>query len=316
MNFHKQNAALFEYRLLGQDTTWRPSYTNTVNLYALNPGNYVLEARPILTGSSPEAAKVIPFTILSPIWKRWWFVLGTLGLVLGLMGLAFWWRIRQVEIRERVKRLQLQREGLLEQRALASAMNPHFIFNSLNSVQQLFVKHKDLEAIRYVGNLATLMRNNLDHVSQRKIPLTEEVDQLEQYLSLEQHRFKDDLTYSINCAPGLLETNPLLPALLVQPFVENALVHGLAQKKGKKEVVVQFGSSAEGITISVEDNGIGLEEAQKRSKKNQHVSRGMNLAKRRLQLFDPRNTIQVQTQTNEQGEVTGTLVEMVLYATG
>lgn len=174
---------------------------------------------------------------------------------------------------------------LLQLKVLRTQMNPHFIYNSLNAIHNLVRKGETAAAGAYLDGFARLLRMVLDHSVKDRIPLEDEIAFLRQYLELESVRFEDGLDFTVDADRALLDDDPIVPALLVQPFVENAVWHGLAPKHGPKRLHVHFHQRDGKLACTVEDNGVGREAAPKRSHPDGSTSLGLQLTNERLQLL-------------------------------
>ena len=254
----------YNYRLKGFNSKWLTTDIgeNTVKYNSLPAGNYTFEVRPIVN-SNPveERVKSIDFTINKPFWKTWWFLFG-IGVVLFGSIIFYYRRKLKLDVRKRkaeLEKISLEKELItLNLTALRSQMNPHFIFNSLNSIQDLILK-KDTEAsYDYIVLFAELIRNSLSYSSEDFISIDKELRFLNVYLQLEQLRFGSDFSYNI---ASLMDDSLEIPSLLIQPFIENALVHGIMHKKGKKELQIDFTFTNEKLQCIITDNGIGRKKA-------------------------------------------------------
>jgi hypothetical protein len=260
----------YHYRLLGHDTAWQPvdPPLNQVVFNALSPGNYTFEVRAgLLGGFGPMRA--VPFRILDPFYARWWFML--------LMGLCFAGAVLALyrrQLRMQAAKLERMNEvNLSKLAAIRSQMNPHFIFNSLNSIQDLILKGDVEHSYSYVTTFSDLVRTTLDHSDKNFIDLDQEIRSIELYLSLEKLRFKEELVYELTY-PRELDVR--IPPMLVQPFIENALVHGLLHKAGEKRLSVKF-IMEDGLQCIIADNGVGraaVQQIQERQRKHASFSGG------------------------------------------
>ncbi len=175
---------------------------------------------------------------------------------------------------------------LLQLKVLRTQMNPHFIYNSLNAIHNLVRKGEAAAASAYLDGFARLLRMILDHSVKERVPLADEIAFLREYLKLEAMRFEDGLVYEVDADRALLDDEDLLvPTLLVQPFVENAVWHGLAPKQGAKKLIVRFAMRGEQVVCTVEDNGVGRNAAPKRTHPDGSASLGLQLTNERLQLL-------------------------------
>lgn len=253
---HRENIR-YHYRLKGADDLWNiAEYDNHIITFnALRPGSYTFEARAENQGMFSKPVQ-FSFTILNPFYLRWWFIVLSLSLLIALLVLAF---------RRKIKLQQLKAQQLNELHAsrltaIQSQMNPHFIFNSLNSIQDLVLKGELERSYTSITKFSNLVRRTLNQSDKDFIEFEEEVTTIELYLALEKLRFKNDLEVSIN-TNHISEI--LIPPMLIQPFVENALFHGLLHKEGIKKIDITFYMKNETLYCEIEDNGIGREMAKK-----------------------------------------------------
>ncbi len=206
--------------------------------------------------------------------------------------------------------------GLLRMKVLRTQMNPHFIYNCLNAIGNLVRKGDAVAASAYLDGFARLLRMVLDHSVKDRVPISQELDFLRQYLKLEALRFPDGLHYTVDADPGLIEDDVHVPALLVQPFVENAIWHGLAGKEGEKRLSVSFAEVDGVVRCNVEDNGVGRKAAPKRAHSDGSPSMGLQLTNERLQLLAFKlagsGRIQFEDLHQADGTAAGTRVEVVL----
>ncbi len=203
-----------------------------------------------------------------------------------------------LELEETKKRLTLEKQYQdSELRALKAQMNPHFIFNALNSVQDYIITNNRGAASEYLGRFADLIRRYLVQSDSEYITLEEEVNSLQTYLSLEALRFEDNFRYKVSLSNALEQQEYHIPTMLIQPFVENAITHGLLHKEGKRTLLISF-TKGKGQTILcvIEDNGIGREETKKMKVKNrsQHKSFSINAIQERLRLFSEKSNEKIE----------------------
>ena len=218
------------------------------------------------------------------------------------------------ELKDQKERIE-EINRLLRLKVLRAQINPHFIYNCLHAIGNLVRKGDAAGATGYLDGFARLLRMVLDHSVRDRVPLSQEIDFLRQYLKLEALRFADGLDHQVEADPALLEEDDAVPALVVQPFVENAIWHGLATKEGDKRVRIHFAQRDGRIICTVEDNGIGRDAAPHRDHADGSPSMGLQLTNERLQLL----TFRMQeagsvrfTDLKERGVASGTRVEVVL----
>ncbi|MDH6252933.1 lipopolysaccharide biosynthesis regulator YciM [Chryseobacterium sp. H1D6B] len=204
-------------------------------------------------------------------------LIGTLIILLGLIGFIFW-TLRKVQIKN--KKIALQ--------SLRREMNPHFIFNSLNSINQFIATNNELEANQYLTKFSKLMRGVMENSTEDFIPFQQEMDLLQNYLALEKTRFADKFDYEINVDENLNLQSLQIPGMLVQPFLENAIWHGLRYRVDKGFLKLNFEKDNQYLNITIEDNGIGIEESKKQKTLHQknREGRGMKNTLERIRLLN------------------------------
>lgn len=291
----------FRYRLIGFDPDWLPATDARFASYSNLPqGDYTFEVC-----ASDHAGRWGPvarfgFRITPPFWLRWWFFLACAGALAGLAyGVMRYRHVRRLR-REKTRQLMLRSRMLqLEQQALNANMNRHFIFNALNSIQYYINRQDRSAANKYLTSFAKLIRKNLDASQTDTTSLAEELSRLELYLLLEHMRFKDKFRYGITVDPGIDTTAIEIPAMMLQPYVENSIWHGILPMDHPGSVEITVARGEEGRTrVSIVDDGIGIERSQalKNGAEGDHISRGIEITKgradvlRKLDLADIRIT--------------------------
>ena len=280
----------YKYRLKGFNDQWLVTDIgeNTMKYNSLPAGRYTFQAQPFLDNKTDKTKiKEIKFVIKKPFWEQWWFVLTISGIILGSIVFYFRRKIKIKEI-ERIKQLEkisLEKELIAQNlTALRSQMNPHFIFNALNSIQDLVLKQDTDASYDYIVLFAELIRNTLSYSNQDFIPIEKELEFLKVYLKLEKLRFGNDFAYLIQYKG---EEDLEVPSLLIQPFIENALVHGLLHKSGKKELKIIFHFIENTLQCTITDNGIGRGESKKIADRqgDTHESFALTAIEKRLKIF-------------------------------
>jgi sensor histidine kinase YesM len=215
------------------------------------------------------------------------------GLALCLIGFILYILYRQNQLHNEKKMLTL------EQTMLRSQMNPHFLFNSLNSIKLYIINNEQKNAVHYLNKFSKLVRKILEASSLREISLAEELETVELYMNIENIRFSNEIDFKISVEEGIEVHNVKIPSLILQPFLENALWHGLSSKEGDKKIELHVYRGKNGfINISITDNGIGREVAE-RIKENKVLKRksiGIDITKERLANFskDYQNSFNVE----------------------
>lgn len=276
---HRENIR-YHFKLKGNNKEWTINNyeNNTIEYNALAPGNYKFILKAENNGVFSETI-VYSFKISAPYYQSWWFI--SLMTLLCIIIISFVY-LRQLNIHKK-KALQVNELNASRLTAIQSQMNPHFIFNSLNSIQDLVLKGDIDNSYTYITTFSNLVRRTLSYSDKDFIDFEQEIKLIELYLSLEKLRFKQDLVYCIH-------TNEIddikIPPMLIQPFIENALVHGLLHKEGVKNLKVEF-TLCDVLICEISDNGIGREKAQeiKQRQGSSHESFAVNAIKRRFNIL-------------------------------
>ena len=319
-SYRNNNRLLYSYLLEGFDKKWS-TYTaqNTVNYKNLPPGDYrfLVKAKNFL-GIESAVPATCAFNIATPFYKATWFYGLVASGILILGFLLYRYRIRQVRHQEKIKTDFVKQLSELEIKALRSQMNPHFIFNSLNAINRYILKNEKAQASAYLTKFAKLIRLILDHSRQSRITLASEVNALELYLLLESLRFQNNFQYTIHVDEAISLQSVQIPPMIIQPFVENAIWHGLLPKGNDCSLVISFKANGQNLVCVVEDNGIG----RKRSaelKQQQVISRssvGMSLTEQRLKLThqpgERSPSIDIEDLYDSKGEAAGTRIYIII----
>ncbi len=229
------------------------------------------------------------------------------GLLLTLLAAFFFYRSNQQ---------QKLANNLLALKSLRSQMNPHFIFNALNSVNNFISKSDERSANRYLSDFSTLMRSVLENSEEDFIPLEKELQQLELYIKLEHSRFEDKFDYLINIEENVQVAKFQIPPMLLQPYIENAIWHGLRYREEKGELLVTIKeNSTDSIIITITDNGIGRKKSAEIKTRNQRKqkSKGMGIIQKRVAILNDMYTDKVDIKISDlQSDGTGTKVLFIL----
>jgi ligand-binding sensor domain-containing protein/two-component sensor histidine kinase len=303
----------YAYRLKELDSNW--IFTNDRSAYFnfLQPGHYTFELKASNNNNVwTETPVQYNFTILPPFWQTWWFRTLAVLLVAGLVILVFRSRIIAVKNKAAIK----QQMAELEAKAIRAQMNPHFIFNSLNAIQESIVLNDYTTSYQYLSKFSKLLRQVLNNSEKNFIPLRDEIEMNRLYLELESLRFKHSFNYTIDIDPSIDAETLLFPSLMLQPFIENAIWHGLMHKDGEKKLTIQFYSHQQQLKCIIEDNGIGREKAahiKKQKLGSQYFeSKGTDLALQRMQLLKESGAssaeLVFEDLYNSTGDATGTRV--------
>lgn len=280
----------FRYRLKGSaNNNWTYTESRTANYIQLPPGHYSFEVQSGgRQGKWNSRVSIYTFEIKPPFWQTWWFgVLLLFGFLLLVTGVVTW-RIRYIKRREAEKTAHNKSIAEMEMQVLLNQMNPHFIFNSLNSIQKFIWENKQEDAAEYLTKFSRLIRMILDNSVRKWITLEEELDALSLYIELEHRRCNNKFDYLIHVDPSIETDSVLLPSLLLQPYVENAIWHGLINKAGRGYLKVSIAmKEGEMICCVIEDDGIGREASVRIREKGERksVSYGLQITKQRVEMI-------------------------------
>ena len=289
ISFRSGGQVTYQYRLIGLDTSWKTTQENFLDYPTLPSGDYRLELSAMNKFGVKSNMISIPFTVQKLLAEKTWFRLLALATCLMLLTLLVFALLQRVRKRESERSEIRQRMAELEQLALKSQMNPHFIFNCLNSIQQ-FVLDKDIAGSnRFITGFSRLIRQTLEISTKKEISLAEEILYLSTYLELERTRFEGKFVFEVNVDEGLNTNEYFVPPMMLQPFVENSIRHGIKYRKdGRGKIVINFQKSNYELVCIVEDNGIGRKEALRLKSINpiEYQSKGMSLIASRIEYLN------------------------------
>jgi len=238
--------------------------------------------------------------------KYWWIITLIISIVLlsVIIGLFVYFIFQR---KKRKKELEIQSTiTTLEQKALRATMNPHFIFNVMNSIQYFIGIKESKAALQILTGFARLIRKHLELCLKNTISLSEEIHYLNLYLSLEKIRFAEKMNYSIHIDKEIETEEIMIPSMLIQPFIENSIWHGLMPKERGGFIKLDFKYHNNYLTISIKDNGIGIANSIK-NRTQVHISRGLELIKERINLLNLLNEAYIQISQSQTGK-SGTIV--------
>jgi two-component sensor histidine kinase len=299
----------YSYRLIGNSDKWNDVNGNVVKFSDLDPGEYIFELKLRNHFAKKNVAIAMKFNIVPSFWQVWWFKV--ILLILAFVLLIWLINFRQSKFIEKVKeRNKLEKEhASLELEAIKAQINPHFIYNCLNSIQHSIVRNDSTRAEKQLSTFSKLVRETLDYSRVDFIQLRNELAFLEKYLWMENMRFKEKLEYQIHSSL----TNPdavLIPCMLIQPFVENAIKHGLSQNGSDvSKLLIDFSQEKDRVMCRVEDSGVGID-ASKIFPKN-IIPSGIGLSMKRVETYNSIYNldieIKIQNKKNIENTQSGTL---------
>jgi len=306
INYRMNGQIPYRYRM--ENNEWSYTSNLSLNFPELPPGIRLFEVQAQNEDGLWSESTKLPIEIESPWWASWWArsvaILSSLLLVLGM------YKYRTNQIKKDAK-IQVQMVEL-ERSAMQAQMNPHFIFNCLNSIQNFILQNEKDSAILYLGRFASLIRSVLNASVSGKISLANEIKLLNNYLNLEKLRFKDRFDFEVNTVEGLDINEWDIPPLLIQPYVENAILHGISKRTEGGKVDILIDKKEDFIEVTIKDNGLGFQiEHDNDKKKIGHKSFGMSITKNRLELFSTgkeNNLVTTDILYDDNGSIAGTQV--------
>ncbi len=301
----------FRYKFKVNNGGWIPG--NQVVLQSLRPGNYKISMEGQNLEDRSVLNTVLTFNVKPPFWMSIWFILIA---VLSLSIASFFfmrWRINKLKKEQEEKTRLIISNSELQLRSLQIQMNPHFIFNTLNSIQSFILKKKTEESLKYLGELASIIRTNLENASEEYINLSDEIEFLKKYVEIEQMRFKDKL--KVEFRNNVMDSNIMIPPMLIQPLLENSIKHGVRILPGIGIVRLNLDQTNDILSVVVEDNGVGMEQTKK-SENYGYKGKGLKIISQRLDLLNKMYHTNLNGinfyDIHDNGMIRGTKVVMIL----
>ena len=317
INLSNPQRTRYQYRLDPiQDWTTVDYNERTIRYENLADGKYTFEIKSSIDGITWTPTQQIKFEVQPPLWKRLWFQI-LIGL-LAISGFYFYFKSRERAIKREEQTKARMAE--LELKALRSQMNPHFMFNSLNSIKNYILKSKPADAAQYLSSFAHLIRMILQNSREQTVSLSQELETLMLYIELEKLRFKKGFEFTCEVDERLDLDEIHIPPMLLQPYVENAIWHGLMHKE--EDAVLSLGFQKQNGTIlcTIDDNGIGREKAMelKSSSARKYKSMGMGITKDRIDIHNKMNAMGIEVdiidKSTNSGISSGTKVQIKIPA--
>ena len=274
---------LYRYKIIGLSDIWSDYATiGKIQLLGIPSGEYsvLLEGKNIGSGEIFQS-KNFNLVIAPPFWKTWWFIIGSIICFSIFSFIIYKKRIQLIEKRERDKAKIQKRLVETKMEALQSQMNPHFIFNAMNSIQNFIIDNDADKALMYMGEFSKLIRQTLDSSSKTRISLFDEIQYIKTYVYLENMRFKSPIAFKLKVAKELDLNEIEIPPMLTQPFVENVFMHAFDYKSLNPRLEIRFRQERNILICEIMDNGKGI---SKENLNSLHKSKGIKLAKERMKL--------------------------------
>lgn len=279
----------YRYRLMGLDSNWTETRETQLNFPTLPSGDYTLQLQAINKFDVRSRPLIAHFTIEKLLYEKLWFQLVIGALFVAVVALFAWLIIHRIRRREQEKTAASKRISELEQLSRKAQMNPHFIFNSLNSIQQYVMDADVAGANKFISGFSRLIRQTLDFSSKPEISLEEELDYLTNYLDIEKTRLENMFSWSVHIDDAVKTSEYYIPPMILQPFVENSVRHGLRFRRDKEgTVTIKVKREGNYLVCILEDNGVGRKAAMKYKSISpiNYQSKGMSLTADRIYMFN------------------------------
>lgn len=320
ISYKSNSRIIYRYMLIHEADTFLSTTSNRhVEFLSLEPGNYTFSVSAMnSTGVWTTAPITFQFVVLSPFWKQWWFYLLVALFTSSIVYLVMKLRIERVREQEALKADFNKQLLTLEMKALRAQMNPHFIFNVINSIQDYILKNDSKSAQKYLTKFARLVRLILDNSMEGEVLLSEELRANELYMELEQQRFEGKFDFILNVRPGTETEDILIPSMIIQPFLENAIKHGVQHLAQKGIIQLTVDQDDTQLIIEITDNGIGRDAAAKWKEQqvSEHVSRGSAITHKRVKAYNEAHNasieLEVEDLMDKEGQVSGTCVKLII----
>lgn len=320
VNFNLSNKNEYAYRLVGFDKKWHFSSKQHSAAYTnVPPGDYLLEIKSGREGLFLPVGYRLAIHIEAPFWQKLWFKTLVFSFLLGLLYALYRYRIAQIRKEEQLKSEFNDRLAKVEMTALRAQMNPHFVFNCLNSINRFILVNQPDEASAYLTKFSRLIRLILDNSRSENVALDKELDALRLYIEMEALRFNNRFTYTITVDADVALEHIEVPPMLLQPYVENAIWHGLMHLETTGKLTIHVFNKGNNLGVVIEDNGIGRAKAAELKSKSatEQKSHGLKITAARIdiinQLYNTHNEVFITDLLNEQGKACGTRVELLLH---
>ena len=314
ISYRSKGRIKYRYQLItGTDTISSFTSNREVEFLSLHPGEYKFQVSAMNnSGVWSLMPAVFSFTINPAWWQTFWFKM--IIVLLAASGVYLFFRNKVEKLRYNFE--MERRQATLQLTAMRAQMNPHFIFNVMNSIRNYMQNHDMKSAEKYLTSFSKLVRYVLDNSEVQEITLEEELNALRNYTELEIQRFENGFEFNIIVENGIILSETYLLSLLLQPFVENAIKHGISRMKSGGKILIDIRKTGESILIAVEDNGVGITEASRwnEAHRETHISHGTTINMERIEAYNKVFNKKIKTRiinlSDNEGKSVGTRVEV------
>ncbi len=297
MSYHHPPMSSFYYRMEGLSDAWMESAGNTANFTSLPPGTYTFQAS--RTNSFDVENSTLTLIVRPPFYQTFWFRFVVILLISGGFAAILLVYIHQLKLKHKSARF--------EQRLLLSQMNPHFVFNSLSAIQSFIYTNDVSEASDYLSDFSRLMRLILENSRSEEVALSREVQALKLYLRLQKLRFFDKFEYEIITDPAIVMQRVMIPPMLIQPFIENSIEHGIMHKTSKGNIKLEIILYDDYIEAIITDDGVGIRRSGEinEARNYEHHSMATSITNERLHNLYKRGRKGAGIKISERSETEG-----------
>lgn len=308
-----ENPKLF-YKLNNQEWQNNSFASRNLKFSNLASGKYTLQLK---IGETNNNIQTFNFEILPPLWLRWWFISSVFLLVSGSSFAYYRWQINSLKSKNKLLTEKIELEKNLSNstlKAIKSQMNPHFFYNALNTIQAYIFTDDKQNASDYLAKFSKLTRMILEMSEKEKVLLSDEIKAITLYLELEKMRFETAFNFSVFIDNNIDIDFVSIPSMIIQPYLENAIKHGLLHKKGEKMVSIAFVKIGQTLEITIEDNGIGRKKSEElnKSRPDKHTSFSTNANQKRLEILNngksDKLAVEIIDKNNDNPADSGTIV--------
>ncbi|UTW66705.1 histidine kinase [bacterium SCSIO 12643] len=293
ISYKSQNDIIYKYQLSPINDSWQTTTNDNIIFNALPPDDYTLKLKAINIDGVESEIQTLQFSVIPAFWMTWWF-----KAIVIIIAIIFGYKLSIRTIKIYKTQAQFQKTiNEMQIISLQSKMNPHFIFNSLNSIQNYILKNEKTNANQYLLEFSKLIRTILQNSDSTTILLQDELETLKMYVNLEKKRIRKEFKYTEEIDSEIDLEKCIIPSLLIQPYIENAIWHGKVYSNPNGEIKLSIHKKQNTLFIEICDNGIGIKNAEaSKVKKTQHKSLGTSVTKKRIELLSELN--------NEMSDVT------------
>lgn len=310
-DYISQGHVSYLYQIEGLNTNWMTSNSSRIILNSIPPGEYKLKVYGVrYNGQRTLYPTLLPIIIAPVYWQTWWFK-GLIGLIILASGFGlFYYLFQRRRAKKMLELIYSQKIAELELQAVKAQMNPHFVYNCLNSIKFLLYKKDYPETESYLNVFTQMIRRTLHYSENTFVSIQEEITYLTLYLEMEQLRFKNQFQFQVHCAEAI-DQKWMIPSLLVQPFVENAIKHGIGNiPDGKGIISIDFHYTGTQLCIRIFDNGSGFDLSKLPLKTD---SFGIKLTQKRMETFHQLFNTEITWEINSESKQPDNGTEIKLY---